>query len=112
MRRTRRSRGIWNAAYFSTEPRPTPSVARPPLSRSTVATTWATWTGWYVGRTITDTPTRMRVVSAAAHVSTVHESKLAMASTVLLVTHRSWNPSWSARWATPRTSASQMGSGD
>ena len=54
----------------------------------------------------------MRVVSAAAYVSTVNESNESTRSTVLLVTHRSWKPSSSARWATLRTTASGTGSGD
>ena len=77
-----------------------------------MATTWATWTGWYTGSTSTETPTRMRVVTAAAQVSTVKESKHSTTSSVLLVTQRSWNPSSSARWATWRTIASGIGSGE
>ena len=111
-RRTLRSTGTWNSGSSSTRPRPTPSVARPPLSWSSVATTWATCTGWYVGSTKTATPRRIRIVSAAAYVRTVSESKDVIPSTVLFVTHRSWNPSASARWATLRTTASGIGSGD
>src|SRR5258705_12747047 len=107
-RLTRRSAGTWKNGYFSTGPRPTPTVVRPPLKWSRVATTWATWTGWYVGSTITETPSRIHVVSAAAHVNTVHESKHPISSTVLLVTHRSANPSSSARWATVRTTSSAI----
>src|SRR6266851_4397544 len=68
--------------------------------------------GLYRGSTNTDTPTRMVLVSAAAWVRSVSESKQPAWSRVLLVTHRSLNPRASARCATWRTTAASMGSGE
>src|SRR5262249_22930370 len=91
---------------------PRPRIARPLLRLSRVVTLWATWAGCSTGRTSTDTPTRMRVVTAAAKVSTPMASNEWTWSSAFEVTHRSWNPSASARWATRRTVAASRGSGE
>src|SRR5438552_14041323 len=89
-----------------------PRIARPPLRLSRVATWWATWPGCWTGKTSTDTPTRIRVVTAAAKVKTPMASNEYTWSSAFEVTHRSRNPCASARWATCFTVAASRGSGE
>ena len=48
------------------QPAPIPSSSRPPLSRSSVAISWASTTGWRRSLLKTKVPRRKRVVTAAA----------------------------------------------
>src|SRR5262245_9312440 len=68
--------------------------------------------GFTTGKTSTDTPTRIRVVTAAANVSTPIASNEYTWSSAFDVTQRSRKPSASARWATWRTVAGSSGSGE
>jgi hypothetical protein len=53
----------------SLQPAPSPSVSRPPETRSTVAACFATTKGLRIGSTITDVPRRTREVFAATKAS-------------------------------------------
>ena len=55
-------------------PRPTPSVSRPPLSRSSVAVSRATLTGLRRASGVTIGPSRIRSVAVATAVSVIHGS--------------------------------------
>ncbi len=81
MRAARSPIGTARAANSgSSQPTPTPRMARPPLSTSSVATDLASTTGLRNGSTTTDVPSRTRWVRAATHESVLKTSRCGLSA--------------------------------
>ena len=63
---------IENSPPYWSLPKPTPSVSRPPLSRSSVAVSRATFTGRRRASGVTIGPSRTRSVAVATAASVIH----------------------------------------